>query len=400
MRLLFVKERLAWPRSAGHDVHCFYMMQALARLGHTIGLLTLEPTTADAQRGLDLSLCRTIADVPPAEIEQPLLLSRFQERFRSYWGVNPEAIRAVGRAAEDFDADTVIVVGLNVLPYLGAVDRAQRVWYAADEWAWHHLSQLRLTRKETWGNLRQAAVKGLYERAYRRLLDRVWVVSDEDRRAMRWVAGVRDVDVIPNGVDSEHYDPVPAAIVPHSCVFWGRLDFGPNVQALSWFCQRVWPELHRRVADARFTIYGFQPGPEVTALADAPGITLRADLPDLRAEIAAHAVAVLPFVSGGGIKNKLLEAASLSKAIVCTPRACGGLRGEEPLPVLRADGRGEWIDAILALWKRPARGEVLGRLARQWVQERHTWEIAARNALRGLEPRQRRDSRPVGEAAA
>jgi glycosyltransferase involved in cell wall biosynthesis len=376
------------------------MMQALARLGHTIGLLTLEPTTADAQRGLDLSLCRTIADVPPAEIEQPLLLSRFQERFRSYWGVNPEAIRAVGRAAEDFDADTVIVVGLNVLPYLGAVDRAQRVWYAADEWAWHHLSQLRLTRKETWGNLRQAAVKGLYERAYRRLLDRVWVVSDEDRRAMRWVAGVRDVDVIPNGVDSEHYDPVPAAIVPHSCVFWGRLDFGPNVQALSWFCQRVWPELHRRVADARFTIYGFQPGPEVTALADAPGITLRADLPDLRAEIAAHAVAVLPFVSGGGIKNKLLEAASLSKAIVCTPRACGGLRGEEPLPVLRADGRGEWIDAILALWKRPARGEVLGRLARQWVQERHTWEIAARNALRGLEPRQRRDSRPVGEAAA
>jgi glycosyltransferase involved in cell wall biosynthesis len=400
VRLLFVKERLAWPRSAGHDVHCFYMMQALARLGHTIGLLTLEPTTADAQRGLDLSLCRTIADVPPAEIEQPLLLSRFQERFRSYWGVNPEAIRAVGRAAEDFDADTVIVVGLNVLPYLGAVDRAQRVWYAADEWAWHHLSQLRLTRKETWGNLRQAAVKGLYERAYRRLLDRVWVVSDEDRRAMRWVAGVRDVDVIPNGVDSEHYDPVPAAIVPHSCVFWGRLDFGPNVQALSWFCQRVWPELHRRVADARFTIYGFQPGPEVTALADAPGITLRADLPDLRAEIAAHAVAVLPFVSGGGIKNKLLEAASLSKAIVCTPRACGGLRGEEPLPVLRADGRGEWIDAILALWKRPARGEVLGRLARQWVQERHTWEIAARNALRGLEPRQRRDSRPVGEAAA
>ena len=48
------------------------------------------------------------------------------------------------------------------------------------------------------------------------------------------------------------------------------------------------------------------------------------DLPDLREEIAAHQVVVLPFVSGGGIKNKLLEAAAMGKAVVCT-RA--GLRG-------------------------------------------------------------------------
>jgi polysaccharide biosynthesis protein PslH len=105
------------------------------------------------------------------------------------------------------------------------------------------------------------------------------------------------------------------------------------------------------------------------------------DLPDLRSGIAAHQVVVLPFVSGGGIKNKLLEAASMGKAVVCSPRACGGLRGEEPLPFLRAQGPAEWLEGIRGLWDRPERRRQLGADARQWVQAHHTWETAARQAV-------------------
>ena len=39
----------------------------------------------------------------------------------------------------------------------------------------------------------------------------------------------------------------------------------------------------------------------------APGVELHPDLPDLRGEVRRRQVVVLPFVSGGGIKNKLLE---------------------------------------------------------------------------------------------
>jgi hypothetical protein len=33
---------MAWPRASGHDVHTFYMMQALAKLGHSVALATLD----------------------------------------------------------------------------------------------------------------------------------------------------------------------------------------------------------------------------------------------------------------------------------------------------------------------------------------------------------------------
>ena len=54
MRLLFVKEALAWPRSSGHDVHCFHMMRALAALGHETSLATLRPPVEEAVAGLPL----------------------------------------------------------------------------------------------------------------------------------------------------------------------------------------------------------------------------------------------------------------------------------------------------------------------------------------------------------
>ena len=388
MRLLFVKESLAWPRSSGHDVHCFHMMHALGELGHQVALATVRLPSPEAVQGLRLEQCVSLAEngnpLANADTVEPCL-TRLQERFRSYWGIDPERIRNVGRLARSFRADAVVVVGLNVLPYLGAVDGPARVWYAADEWAWHHFSQVRFLRPDTWGNLKQALVKGLYERAYRGLLDRVWVVTEADRRAMHWVAGARNVDVLPNGVDGRHYAPHDRPQQEQSCVFWGRLDFGPNVQALEWFCRHVWPGLRRRVPDASFTIYGFQPTPPVEALAQQPGIRLVPDLPDLRDEVARHQVVVLPFVSGGGIKNKLLEAASMGKAVVCSPRAFLGLRSGNELPLVQARRPAEWVEAVRSLWSNPDRRRQLGANARQWVLDAHTWDAAARTAVAGLE---------------
>jgi len=311
-------------------------------------------------------------------------LGKLQEKFRSYWGIEPARVRAVGKAARDWRADAVVVVGLNVLPYLGAVETALRVWYAADEWAWHHLSLVRPFQPSTWGNVREAFVKGLYERAYGPLLDRIWLVTDADRRAMRLVAGTDRLDVLPNGVDGEHFVPRPVTERERSCTFWGRLDFGPNVQALEWFCRHVWPLVCTEVPDARFTVYGFRPTDEVRVLTGRDRIELVPDLPDLRDEVARQAVVVLPFVSGGGIKNKLLEAAAMGKAIICSPRACGGLRLDGVPPLCVAKSPGDWARELVRLWGDAAERSRLGTAARRWVVERHSWEAAARAALAGL----------------
>ena len=375
MKFLFVKDRLAWPRASGHDILSYEMMKALAGLGHEVSLATAAPAATEAVDGLPLAR-RLVLDDGPGD-DPRVRLSAPQERFRSYWGIGRRRIGSVRDAADAAGADAVVVSGLDVLPYLGAIDGPARVWYAADEWAWHHASQVRPLEPSSWSNLREAAVKGAYEWAYRGLVDRAWVVSEADRRAMAAILGRPKVDVVITGVDGDHFRAPDSEQRERSCVFWGRLDFGPNVQAVEWFCKHAWPAVLRRSPDARFTIYGFHPTPRITALGSLDGVEVVPDLPDIRPEIARHQVVVLPFVSGGGIKNKLLEAASMAKAIVCSPVAVNGLRGPGQAPLTVARSAGDWAEALGRLWGDPDRRRGMGDRARRWVLEHHTWEAAA-----------------------
>ena len=395
MKLLFVKHALDWPRVSGHDVHAYHMMRACGQLGHELGLVTVTPAVPDALRGLPLQVHQvlTAPGAPPAAANG-VTFSTLQERYRSYWGIDKGHVSRLHTIVTGYRPDATIVIGLDALAYLPAIPPGSvRVWYAADEWVLHHLSLVMLGDRSTWSNFRAAGIKGLYERVYAPLVDRAWVVSASEKRAMRWFAGVGNVDVVPNGVDAEHYRPLDVPEEPRTAVFWGRLDFEPNVQGLSWFCEHVWPAVRARTPDARLTIVGFNPGPAVTALTSIAGIELIPDLPDLRDAVSRRAVVVLPFVSGGGIKNKLLEAAALGKPIVCTPRATLGLARPDEASLIVATDPARWAEELAALWSDPDRRRRHRDAMRKWVVTRHSWTTAAATAVDGI-----MNSRRRGEA--
>jgi glycosyltransferase involved in cell wall biosynthesis len=248
MRLLFVKHQLVWPRSSGHDVHTFHMMKACGDLGHEVALATVVPPEPQAIEGAKL-IERVRLSAPLDNDVRPLPGTRLQHRFRGFWGVEDHWAQALAQTTRRLRPDAVIVGGLDALPYLPPLENTVRIWYAADEWVLHHLSMVRPRRGHLMANLRGAAIKGLYERAHRNVLDRVWVVTERDRTAMRRIAGVEHVDVLPNGVDGEFFKPGHEPVAPRTAVFWGRLDFGPNIQALEWFCARVWPRIREAVPD-------------------------------------------------------------------------------------------------------------------------------------------------------
>ena len=396
-RLLFVKQQLAHPRASGHDIRCFEMLRAFRKLGHDVALATIEPCDAVTRNELGVPLFSLLQEQSQGKEAPPLRY--WQERFRSYWGIPKTTIAAVSRIAAQFDADAVIGLGLDVLPILaGAGDRG-KVWYAGDEWVTHHLSQFKPLEIGTYGELRAALVKGLYQRAFAGSLERAWVVSSTEQRAMQRWGGVAHVDAIANGVDTDFFTPQHEELIDCSAIFWGRLDFGPNIHAIDWLCDRIWPQVLARVPSARLTIMGFNASPAVMARAAMPGVEIRTDVPDIRPYVGRHQVALLPMVSGGGIKNKLLEAAALGKAIVCTSMACSGLRGTPPAVIV--DDEREWVDAITRLWTSPAERQQLETSARAWILDSHTWEAAAREALRGLDQsRPRRQSAAIGESPA
>jgi glycosyltransferase involved in cell wall biosynthesis len=121
----------------------------------------------------------------------------------------------------------------------------------------------------------------------------------------------------------------------------------------------------------------------VKELARTPGVELHPDLADLRPEVSRRQVAVLPFVTGGGIKNKLLEAAALGMPIACTRWALSGTKGKAAVQVCRSAH--EWAESLARLWATEAARRELGEAARKWVTEHHTWDAAAQTAEQSIQ---------------
>jgi polysaccharide biosynthesis protein PslH len=379
LRILFVKEAQNWPRSNGNDVHGFHMMKSLAARRHAVSLATMVPPSAQALEGLPLESLHLLEPIAG----EPLPLTFLQRRFVKYYGVRTEYGTALAHITQEREFDAVVLVARQYLPLLSGLRVPVRIWYPADDPALHHLTRVNPLRPGTWGELLKAGINVVYERACRPCYDRVWVVSPTDRTAVRLFAGCRDVDLMPNGVDADYYRPSGEADIPTSCVFWGRLDFDPNVDALEWFITRIWPAVLKRTPAARLAVFGFNPRPQVKELAREPGVELHPDITDLRPEVTRRQIAILPFVTGSGIKNKLLEAAALGMPIVCTQWALSGTKGKAAVRVCRSPA--EWAQSLASLWANPPARQDLGAAARRWVTEHHTWEAAAHTAELGIQ---------------
>ena len=216
-----------------------------------------------------------------------------------------------------------------------------------------------------------------YERRICRMADRVVAVSEADRQALRMILPDLAVAVVPNGVDLEFYRP---GIVPpladagaHALVFTGKMDYRPNVDAVLWFADAVWPLILAQAPDTRFYVVGQQPHERLARLAEQPGITLTGRVPDTRPYIAAAGVYIVPLRIGGGTRLKVLEAMAMGQAIVSTRLGCDGFDFTDGHEVRFADEPAAFAEAVLELFRDRSRAAALGQTARAFVERHYGW---------------------------
>ena len=134
------------------------------------------------------------------------------------------------------------------------------------------------------------------------------ITSESERETLTGLTPNLEVDVIPNGVDTDHFAPQGGDKSPRRVVFSGKMSYYPNAQAALWFAENVFPALRNSWPDAEYIIVGNEPPAECAKLRERPGITVTGYVDDIRGYIDSSAVAVAPMQVAVGIQNKVLEA--------------------------------------------------------------------------------------------
>ncbi len=174
-------------------------------------------------------------------------------------------------------------------------------------------------------------------------------------------------------LDLRNHDTQPGRIL-----FFGSLDWYPNLDALDYLLKEIMPPIAQRLPSVKLQVVGKAP-PQGLAmrLAGGAGVEFVGEVPDVRPYLAQAAVVVVPLRIGGGSRIKILEALAMGKAVVSTSIGAEGLAVSDGIHLLLADTPAEFASRTVELLTSPQECRRLGENGRRLVVERYSWDRAA-----------------------
>ncbi len=183
--------------------------------------------------------------------------------------------------------------------------------------------------------------------------------------------------VIGNGVDTDYYMPPRTPVRSPVLLFTGVMDYGPNEDAVAYFCSEIFPQVRHTVPEAQFWIVGANPTARVHQLAEQPGVRVVGAVPDMRPYLQAARVFVSPLRVGAGMKNKVLAALAMRLPVVATPISLANIDVQHGIDVLIAEDADTFARHVTHLLRDDALAARVGERGRIVVSERYSWNQRA-----------------------
>lgn len=158
-------------------------------------------------------------------------------------------------------------------------------------------------------------------------------------------------------------------------LYAGSLGWEPNVDALLWFIQSVWPLVLQGEPDARLVIAGKGPDARIQKAAKGKaGIGLAGFVKDLETWYGKSRVFINPQRYGSGMKVKTSEALYRGVPLVTTRTGAEGYELENGREAFIAQGQKEFAEAVLVLLNDRKKWTAMRNAMRDLARSKYTYE--------------------------
>lgn len=400
MNILFFSHRTPYPPHKGTQVRPYNMLSALAARGHRVHLLAFADENDSPMAQTELGrICASVELVPLNPLQSKLnaiaALPTKRSLSLAYFG-SSRMHQAVRELVRLHGIQAMIAFSSTMAQYVPNDFRKHSIadMTDVDSAKWSHYATTNSFPK-SWiykiegKRLRNYEYEIVKNFAYTTLVTHreieLLTDLDEETRRTRVVA-------LTNGVDLKQFRPgaftsfAQESLPPNEqrfltdptaprIVFTGAMDYYPNVDAVCYFAQEIFPKIRQALPNAQFLIVGSGPTQAVLQLKTMPGVIVTGRVHDVRPYLAAATVCVIPLRIARGIQNKALEAMASGRAIIATPEVVAGIgnvRHEEHL--LIAQSADELVAAVLRSISDDELRNRLEQQGRAFVEREYDWK--------------------------
>jgi polysaccharide biosynthesis protein PslH len=189
-------------------------------------------------------------------------------------------------------------------------------------------------------------------------------ISEDDKTTFRELGVKKPISNIPVGLDFSNYEINVNQKVEFCLFHLGAMDWGPNLEGVLWFLDKIWPSIHQKFPDLKLYLAG-RSIPEALATRGYPNVIISGEIDNAIEYIKSKAVMIVPLLSAGGVRVKIVEGLALEKAIISTRIGAQGLNCRDGKDILLADSKEEWLLAVQKIVDNAALVRSLGKEGRK-----------------------------------
>jgi len=208
------------------------------------------------------------------------------------------------------------------------------------------------------------------------------VCSDEDKAYLEQLHQAKNIKLLPNGVDRTTFAPMHHDYTHNkTLLFTGNMDYAPNVDAVIYFVNDIFPLIKTRFPDVVFTIAGQRPVEQVKSLA-SKDVIVTGFVKDLAVVYNEASVVVAPLRFGAGTQNKVLEAMAMGVPVVCSNVGFKGLGIKSGDGAIMATDTNAFAEAICNLLGDEEYRKQVGNTGAKVIAENFDWDVVTQKLER------------------
>ncbi|MBX9856000.1 MAG: glycosyltransferase [Gemmatimonadaceae bacterium] len=386
---LVVSNRLPWPLEDGSRVRMFHLLRGIAAEFKTT-LLTLNdaretPNIDEFRMAVGGELELRVVPIQTRHSLRSLCLGLLTHTPLHVWSYRHLTLK---RAIADyirFSGTPSVAVALS--PFLAdqlpfADGKTTRVLDAQNLYGdllFEYATRSRGVRK--WYYKLTAAKVKSWEAHWHRQFDRVWCCSVVEQNMVNARAPEQPARLVPNGVSLSEFPPAERNLV----VFFGRLDYLPNIDALNYLCETILPVLSENAPSQRLTVIGKGASPDLEHhLVNHSQINYVGPVDFMGTWLARAKFCVVPLRIGGGTRLKILEAMGAGVPVLSTSKGSEGLELEAGTHILIANDVSDFVERWIQLDQDHDLRERLASAALRRIREVYGWETIVQRAITDL----------------
>ncbi|MFC2165671.1 glycosyltransferase [Acidobacteriota bacterium] len=242
----------------------------------------------------------------------------------------------------------------------------------------YYLARLKDYHHHRWGKrkLKEAInLKGLkkYEFDMYEEADKVLSLTPQGKEELLDIRATLDIDIVPHGVDIEHFSFSKPDSEEKSIIFVGNYLHYPNADAVLYFSREIWPRIKELSPKLKFFVVGQAPPPDIKKLEDDPSIIVTGRVDDVTPYLTKSTIFICPVRLGGGFRGKILEAMAIGRPIVSTSLGAEGIPAQNEKNIILADNPEDFARGIEKLLQDNNLYNQISVLGRKLVEEKYAW---------------------------